>query len=986
MTKPRNTAKPFAKSTLLTLLLLAAATMFPMMFAHAETQVQPESQSHAQSQVQSESQSQSQSQSQPQPQVQPQAKAALPLAQAASPIVILQQPVNTTYLPGETATFSVVVENPDNYTYQWYIEDEANATWYPCYNYDDTPVESTSKPTMTTAVLGWAYHDKNFKCKITSKADDTVFLDTDVVTLTPTDADKFWEPFVTVGPYGLRAGQTLNLPDGGTVTFSEDTFTITLDNANIRFFNEDLWPMDQCGMWVSRYYETTESAAAAPVIKTPVTIRLIGENNLITKSPTGDGSGMMLFDLEGLEPADETGDKATLQKSLLDNLLKDNGKLLLDTDRSNDGGGYVNKKHTLRKYNFTGDANSKMNISGDLGITTVMGSGAQIGLKGGTTVNLSNAFCVYGIDVDEGSTLNIANEEGINSGVYGHDNRSNMSLAQNFDTWYQREGLLFGLGAEDLGAYEAADGGDVVVTGNSTLNFNLNHARGMKSPTTGVLTCYGLDIKNSLRVSNNSTLTGTMVYNPLSFDPERNSNNLIVAVSADNIFEANNSTVDIETRFSPRTDLSDVVAVGGLVSGMGMKIDGATVNARVDTTPVNNGYVVTGLRTNGIMTISGGAQVSGVAKASSSVVDGVLSTGAMTITNSNVTGTAEGYAAVNGIGTLGEGELSIDITDERYQVVGMATATGAAPNNEARGLGVIKQKSIDDPLGYDESYAPTQIKLLNQAVFLAPNKRAAVLNQSSENNYDEEEPLGKFTVYETVYDKNDKLKPAAHAVVGIAKKYAIGLSATENGRITASAAVSEAGEIISLTVEPVSGYSLTQIQVNGAPLVGTSFVMPDKDVNITAQFDKIPGPAPAPQPPVGKNVGFASGTSSAWSKGAKSGLSMRVAKDISQFYAVIVDGAVLDGANYTVASGSTVVTLRPAYLATLASGKHAVRILFQDGNFAEMEFTVGGKGGTTVARVPVTGDTAQPVALALLALASLGGMAAIVIKRRNARG
>ena len=59
-----------------------------------------------------------------------------------------------------------------------------------------------------------------------------------------------------------------------------------------------------------------------------------------------------------------------------------------------------------------------------------------------------------------------------------------------------------------------------------------------------------------------------------------------------------------------------------------------------------------------------------------------------------------------------------------------------------------------------------------------------------------------------------------------------------------------------------------------------------------------------------------------------------------KFLRVEVDGVALDSRNYTVRSGSTVVTLEPAYLETLESGKHTIRMVNTDGETDEATFRI----------------------------------------------
>lgn len=59
-----------------------------------------------------------------------------------------------------------------------------------------------------------------------------------------------------------------------------------------------------------------------------------------------------------------------------------------------------------------------------------------------------------------------------------------------------------------------------------------------------------------------------------------------------------------------------------------------------------------------------------------------------------------------------------------------------------------------------------------------------------------------------------------------------------------------------------------------------------------------------------------------------------------KFLRLEVDGETLDSRHYTVRSGSTVVTLAPAYLETLESGKHTIRMVYTDGETNEATFRI----------------------------------------------
>ena len=73
--------------------------------------------------------------------------------------------------------------------------------------------------------------------------------------------------------------------------------------------------------------------------------------------------------------------------------------------------------------------------------------------------------------------------------------------------------------------------------------------------------------------------------------------------------------------------------------------------------------------------------------------------------------------------------------------------------------------------------------------------------------------------------------------------------------------------------------------------------------------------------------------------GANKSVTIRADGDFSKFVSVSVDGTETAKENYTAASGSTIITLKPEYVKTLAAGKHTVAIYFTDG-LAQTSLTI----------------------------------------------
>ena len=85
------------------------------------------------------------------------------------------------------------------------------------------------------------------------------------------------------------------------------------------------------------------------------------------------------------------------------------------------------------------------------------------------------------------------------------------------------------------------------------------------------------------------------------------------------------------------------------------------------------------------------------------------------------------------------------------------------------------------------------------------------------------------------------------------------------------------------------------------------------------------------------------GEAAKYEKGAESGVSIRFSGAADDLFSVQVDGTTISSDNYTVASGSTVVTLKPSYLDTLAEGDHTVTAYYKDGGRATASFSVAAK-------------------------------------------
>ena len=127
------------------------------------------------------------------------------------------------------------------------------------------------------------------------------------------------------------------------------------------------------------------------------------------------------------------------------------------------------------------------------------------------------------------------------------------------------------------------------------------------------------------------------------------------------------------------------------------------------------------------------------------------------------------------------------------------------------------------------------------------------------------------------------------------------------------------------------------------------------------------------------------GAKSTWNGSTTEGLTIRGDGDFAKFAGVRVDGNWIPSAHYEAKSGSTIVTLKPSYLASLSEGEHTVDIMWIDDS-ASTTFTVA--ANTAAAQpeldsVPKTGEGVMgwmPEIL-LLVVAGLTAMGALRLKR-----
>ena len=102
-------------------------------------------------------------------------------------------------------------------------------------------------------------------------------------------------------------------------------------------------------------------------------------------------------------------------------------------------------------------------------------------------------------------------------------------------------------------------------------------------------------------------------------------------------------------------------------------------------------------------------------------------------------------------------------------------------------------------------------------------------------DYGSDAGRGFYTVQEGKQEESIKLSTAFDAEPG-AVKYSINVVQPANGSVAASATSATAGTTIELTANPAEGYTLDYFTLDGARINGDTFIMPARNVDVSAVF------------------------------------------------------------------------------------------------------------------------------------------------------
>ena len=146
-----------------------------------------------------------------------------------------------------------------------------------------------------------------------------------------------------------------------------------------------------------------------------------------------------------------------------------------------------------------------------------------------------------------------------------------------------------------------------------------------------------------------------------------------------------------------------------------------------------------------------------------------------------------------------------------------------------------------------------------------------------------------YTVQEGKQEESIKLSTAFDAEPG-AVKYSINVVQPANGMVSASATSATAGTTVKLTANPAEGYTLDYFTLDGARINGDTFIMPARNVEVSAVFTANAYSITVVQP--------ANGSVSASATSATAGTTVKLTANPAEGYTLdyfTLDGARING-------------------------------------------------------------------------------------------
>ena len=200
--------------------------------------------------------------------------------------------------------------------------------------------------------------------------------------------------------------------------------------------------------------------------------------------------------------------------------------------------------------------------------------------------------------------------------------------------------------------------------------------------------------------------------------------------------------------------------------------------------------------------------------------------------------------------------------------------------------------------------------------------------------------------------------------------FMIKVGETEHGTAEVDKTQAKKGEEVVLTLTPDLGYEVGKVLVNGEEVEvgedGTVKIVVEGDTEITVTFEAV-------------EYKFIEGMGQDWYKESGKDLTFKTDGDFELFQGLKVDGKHVDEADYEAKAGSTVITLKAAFLEKLAEGDHTLTADYKNGSSPETTFTVN-------APLPPTGVEGANVLIYVVSgiVALAAAVLVIVLRKKNA--
>ena len=192
-----------------------------------------------------------------------------------------------------------------------------------------------------------------------------------------------------------------------------------------------------------------------------------------------------------------------------------------------------------------------------------------------------------------------------------------------------------------------------------------------------------------------------------------------------------------------------------------------------------------------------------------------------------------------------------------------------------------------------------------------------------------------YTVQEGKQEESIKLSTAFDAEPG-AVKYSINVVQPTNGSVAASATSATAGTTVKLTATPAEGYTLDYFTLDGARINGDTFIMPARNVEVSAVFTANAYSITVVQP--------TGGTVSASTTSATAGTTVKLTANPAEGYTLdyfTLDGARINGDTFIMPARNVEVS------AVFTANAYSITVVQPTGGTVSAS-TTSATAGTTV--------------------------------------